>query len=422
MMRKWWVLGLLGMLLTACGATRTQTSAVPGAVQSTPFDALVAEVGSLEDPQQQQVTAVPETVVSAADAEHLLLANLYDRLASSVVFIEVVVGNSPDFNFTDVGNGSGFVYDLDGHIVTNAHVVQGASEINVTFNDGFLTPAEVIGTDTYSDLAVIKVDTDQSRLNPIPLANSDTVRVGDRAVVIGNPFGLASSMTTGIVSAKGRQLPSARLIDANAVPGFQNPSILQVDADINPGNSGGPLLNSSGEVIGVNTAIRTESGVFEGVGFAVPSATVGRVVPELIEGGEVNYAWIGISAMSAEDGYGVSSLAEPLDLPVTAGVLLSTVTPNSPADKAGLRGGTQEVTLRGRQVCKGGDIVVAVDDTPVTTMDELVAYLVTSAGPGDVISMRVIRGRETLEIPVELEPRPTAEDNVAINVRCGEGQ
>ncbi len=422
MMRKWWAFGVLVLLMAACAPAQTgPADDAPQTMESTPFDALVAEVGAPGSAQNQQATAVPDEIISAADAEHELLANLYDRLASSVVFIEVVVGNSQDFNFSDTGNGSGFVYDREGHIVTNAHVVQGADEINVTFDDGFVTPAEVVGTDTYSDIAVLKVDTDPSRLTPIPLGNSDTVRVGDRAIVIGNPFGLASSMTSGIISAKGRQLPSAQLIDADAVPGFQNPSILQVDADINPGNSGGPLLNSRGEVIGVNTAIRTDSGVFQGVGFAVPAATVGRVVPELIADGEVDYAWIGISAMSAADGFGVASLAEPLDLPVTSGVLLSTVTPGSPADKAGLRGGTQEVTLRGRQVCQGGDIIVAVDGNPVSTMDELVAYLVTNAGPGDTINMRVIRGRETLEIPVELEPRPTSNEGMVIP-RCGEGQ
>lgn len=408
-MSRWLtMLAAVTLFLAACAPAENAPQAQPQAVESTPFDVLVADVGSAENYQQDQPTAVPESIISAADAEHLLLTNLYERLAPSVVFIEVVVSQSPNFSLGDIGNGSGFIFDTDGHIVTNAHVVKDADEINVSFNDGFVAEAEVIGTDTYSDIAVIRVeDVPAERLVPIPVADSDTVLVGQRAVVIGNPFGLASSMTTGIVSAKGRQLPSAELIDVNAVPGFQNPSIIQVDADINPGNSGGPLLNSAGEVIGVNTAIRTETGIFEGVGFAVPSNTVARVVPELIEDSEVDYAWIGISAMSAADGFGVASLSGPLELPVTAGVLLSTVTPTSPADKAGLQGGTEFVEVRGRNICAGGDIIVAVDDRSVATMDELVTYLVTNSSPGDVINLRVIRGRETIDIPVTLEPRPT---------------
>ena len=214
-------------------------------------------------------------------------------------------------------------------------------------------------------------------------------------------------MTTGIISAKGRQLPSAELIDASVPGGFQNPSIIQVDADINPGNSGGPLLNSNGEVIGVNTAIRTETGVFEGVGFAVPASTVARVVPELIENSEVNYAWIGISAMSAADGFGVASLAEALELPVSAGVMLSTITPGSPAAKAGLQGGDEIVIIRGREICVGGDIIVSVDEQMVRTMDELVTYLVTNSKPDDTINVRIIRDGEPLDLDVTLEARPT---------------
>jgi 2-alkenal reductase len=349
-------------------------------------------------------TAIPQAVVDAADAEYLLLTNVYERVAPSVVNIEVVV-NTPAF--ADVGRGSGFVLDMDGHIVTNAHVVNDAREIRVTFNDGYVAGASAVGVDLFSDLAVIRVDVDSSRLFPVTIADSDVVRVGERAIAIGNPFGLASSMTVGIISGLGRQLPSAELIDASVVGGFNNPSIIQVDTDVNPGNSGGPLLNSRGEVIGVTTAIRTESGVFSGVGFAVPSRTVQRVVPELIAEGRVEYSWIGISTLAAEDGFGVASLAEPLSLPVNAGVLVTSVTVNSPAAKAGLLGGSSLVSVRGRDVCAGGDIIVAVNGQFIDNMDELVSYLVVNTKPGDTVNLLVVRAGETFEIPVVLEPRPT---------------
>lgn len=417
-MLKWLSVLVLFFGLTACASAPAASSTANPSAASTRMsvDVLTQQLSVAQAVAQQLPTAVPPEVISAADAEHLLLANLYERLAPSVVFVEVVIGAEEGFAFNDVGNGSGFIYDLNGHIITNAHVVLDADEVRVTFHNGYVTDAEVIGYDTYSDLAVIKVDVNAERLRPIPLGNSDLTRVGDRAIVIGNPFGLASSMTVGIISAKGRQIPSAELLDTSLPSGFQNPSILQVDADINPGNSGGPLLNSAGEVIGVNTAIRTQSGVFEGVGFSVPASTVRRVVPELIENGSVNYAWIGISAMSAADGFGVASLAEALNLPVTDGVMLSAVTPNSPAAKAGLRGGNALVLVRGREICTGGDIIVSIDGQNVATMDELVTYLVTNSKPGDTVQLGVVRGREVLDVPVTLEERPT----VAIEVpNCG---
>lgn len=361
-------------------------------------------------------TPVPQEIIDSADAEYLLLANIYERVVPSVVNIDVTVrpeqiaaGNS--------ASGSGMVYDDQGHIITNAHVVAGAESILVTFHDGSVAEAEVVGADSYSDIAVIRVNVDRERLAPVVFGESNRLRVGQRAIAIGNPFGLTSSMTVGIVSALGRQLPSADLIN-NTIGGFNNPSIIQVDADINPGNSGGPLLNSNGQVIGVNTAIRTESGIFEGVGFAVPSATVLRVVPELIENGKVEYAWLGISSESVENGFGVTGLADVLDLPVNAGVLIASVTPNSPAGRAGLRGGTRSVLVRDRSICAGGDIIVAINGEYIRTMDELVAYLVANTKPGDTINLLVIRGSETFEVPVELTARPTSSDE-AVPPGCG---
>ncbi|MDZ4767067.1 MAG: trypsin-like peptidase domain-containing protein [Chloroflexota bacterium] len=405
-------------LLVALAACSLQSAppTMPLAVPSTPVAALnVAFAAQVITP-----TAVSQALIDAADAEYTLLTNLYARLSPSVVNLDVQL-DTPHPGIGDRVSGSGFVYDMDGHIVTNAHVVDGAREVQVTFADGYVAAAEVVGADSYSDLAVVRVDAGQDRvrerLSALIIGDSDAVRVGERAIAIGNPFGLNSSMTVGIVSGLGRQLPSAELID-NAIGGFRNPAIIQVDTDINPGNSGGPLFNSRGEVIGVNTAIRSESGVFAGVGFAVPSRTVERVVPELIAAGRVDYAWIGISAPSADDGFGVAGLAEALNLPVDNGVLIASITPGSPAALAGLQGGTAETFVRGERICTGGDIIVAVDGRYVHTMDELVAHLVVNTRPGQTVNLLVVRGGETFDLPVVLTARPSDEAAVATPA-CG---
>lgn len=397
---------MVGLVLVAC---RPATSAPPPqAVASTPID-------SLQLVRAQVPTPVSEAIIEAADAEYVMLSNIYERLAPSVVNIEIQATHPGTDTIIDFGSGSGFVWDMDGHIVTNAHVIDGASSIEVTFNDGYIASAELIGEDAFSDLAVIQVQVDDIHLHPMTLADSGTVRVGERAIAIGNPFGLASSMTVGIVSGLGRQLPSAQLLSADLPPGFSNPSIIQVDTDINPGNSGGPLLNSQGEVIGVNTAIRTDNGVFQGVGFAIPANTVRRVVPELIENGVVDYAWIGISTLVESDGFSVAALAEPLNLPVNTGVLVDRISVGSPADKAGLQGGQRLDTVRGRQICAGGDIIIAVDGEFVNNLDELVAYLLVNNKPGDVINLLIVRDGETFEVPLALEARPTDETGETVN-------
>ncbi len=387
------------LLLGACAGA---PALPPNASLSTPIASLPLNAAFHA---QNLPTPVPEAFISQADAEYAVLTNLYERLAPSVVNIEVELNDAASAFMGAVANGSGFVYDRDGHIITNAHVVADTRSILVTFEDGFVAEAELIGADNYSDLAVLRVDVDPQRLSPVTFAPPDSVRVGQRAVAIGNPFGLASSMSVGIVSGLGRQLPSAEMLTNTAVS-FQNPSIIQVDAPVNPGNSGGPLLNTRGEVIGVTTAIRTESGVFEGVGFAVPASTVLRVVPDLLDDGQAQYSYIGISAESSEDGFGVPALAAPLDLPVTQGVLISSVTPGSPAALAGLRGGARQVVVRGREICAGGDIIVAVDETYVRDLDALMAYLVTETRPGDTVQMRIIRGEQTLDLPLTLQARP----------------
>ncbi len=348
---------------------------------------------------------LPPEFIQAVDAEHLLLSNIYDRVSPSVVNIDVAVALA-DAGTAQSGSGSGFVYDRQGHIVTNSHVVRGASEIQVIFRDGYVAEAELVGLDDFSDLAVIRVRVDESRLLPVTMGSSESLYVGQRVIAIGNPFGLESSLTYGVISALGRTLPSAQLLDPMQQP-FNNPSIIQIDAEINPGNSGGPLLDSYGTVIGINTAIRTETGQFQGVGFAVPASTVQRVVPELIERGRVAYSWLGISSLAVEGGFGLAGLAEPLGLPVTSGVLVQTITPGSPADRAGLRGGTNNGTvIRGREIYVGGDIIVAINGYYVDNMDDLVSYLVVNTRPGDEVMLTVIRNGDTLEIPVVLGERP----------------
>ena len=388
------VSAMMTLFLVACQPDTTPTA--PNISNSTPVSNLALS-GTATIP-----TPLPDSVIQEADAEYLLLTNLYERTVPSVVNIEAI---NEQVGFTDTGRGSGFIYDRNGHIITNAHVVNNANLIYITFNDGFVTTAQLVAQDNYSDLAVLKVETSIERLIPLEIADSDLVRVGQRAVAIGNPWGLQGSMTAGIVSAIGRQLDSAELIDASSLPGFQNPRIIQIDATLSPGNSGGPLLNSEGKVIGVNTAIRTTSGNFEGVGFSVPSNTVRRVIPELINQGRVDYSWLGINTIASD--FGVAAFAEALNLPVQSGVLVTGISPNSPADKAGLLGGTAIQTIRDIPVCAGGDIIVAINGQFIHNMDELVNYLVIKTKPADTVELMVVRGERTFNVSVTLEARPT---------------
>ncbi len=348
-------------------------------------------------------TLVPVSMVADIITGDESRINIYQRVNPAVVNIEITQ-RTTFYDGVDA-SGSGFVYDMQGHIITNAHVVRDAIEILVTFHDGYVTTAEIIGIDEYSDIAVIRVDVDESRLLPVTMGDSSQLLVGQSVVAIGNPFGLQGSLTQGIVSALGRALPSAQLI-SQANPSFNNPSIIQVDAAINPGNSGGPLLNYRGEVVGVNTAIRTESGTFEGVAFSVPSNTLKRIVPQLIENGEARYSWLGVSTVPDEAGFSVAALAEILSLPVDHGVLVEDVTPGSPAATAGLRGGTRTQTVRGIDIFVDGDIIVAVNGIFVRDLDQLLGYLVENTSPGDVITLTIVRGGETMDVQVELGVRP----------------
>ena len=343
-------------------------------------------------------TPLSEDVLADADAVDALLVNLYRRANPAVVFIAVLAAQ--EGTLVPLGSGSGFVIDDTGYIVTNNHVVEQAEVVRVTFSDGTITDAEILGQDPYSDLAVIRVDLPADRLATLEFGDSSALQVGQRVIAIGNPFGLEGTMTVGIVSALGRTLPSQV---AEAAGFFSNPEIIQTDAAINPGNSGGPLLDSNGHVVGVNSAIRSATGENSGIGFAVPVNTVMRIVPALIEEGFYRYPYLGITSNSF---FSLAELADALDLPVTRGVLIATVTAGEPAASAGLRGGNRDVEVLGAPVRAGGDIIVAVDGYELHDFDDLIAYLVRETVVGQEVEMTIVRDGESLEIPVVLGERP----------------
>jgi 2-alkenal reductase len=346
------------------------------------------------------------------DAESALLQQIYRDVNPSVVSIRVRVpadaafGDlrpfinpnepSPEPRYS-VGQGSGFVYDGQGHIVTNAHVIEQADQVIVTFADGTTLPATIVGVATDADIAVIRIDSARVSVPALPLADSDAVLVGERAVAIGNPFGLANTMTNGIVSALGRSLRAGQ---------FNIPFIIQTDASVNPGNSGGPLLNSAGEVIGVNTAIRTgTAGVDQnaGIAFAVPSNIVRLMADQLIANGVVEHAYLGITGGSLSN-----EINELLGLPLDQkGVLVNSVPAGGPADRAGVRGSTREETLGDEPIAVGGDIITAVDDLEVRIFDDLLGYLFTKKKPGETITLTILRDGQTITLEVTLDRRPT---------------
>ena len=311
----------------------------------------------------------------------------------------------PDFPSPNVpeeffhrGEGSGFVWDEAGHIVTNNHVVDGADRVAVIFSDGTELHAEVIGTDPDSDLAVLELSEPKSGASPVELGDSDDLRVGQIALAIGNPFGQEFTMTSGIISALGRTIRSG------GSP-FSIPEVIQSDVAINPGNSGGPLLDRHGKVIGVNTQIISRSGASSGVGFSVPINTAKRVIPALIEQGRYEYSWLGISGSTLR-----ADLAELMDLPRnTSGALVSQVTVDSPADKAGLRGSDRIAALDGVDYPVGGDVIVSINGWAVDDMDDLIAYLSSNTRPGDKVTLEVIRDGEGEDLEVSLGARPDSD-------------
>jgi len=329
--------------------------------------------------------------VLSSPKSNLTLIELFEKSEESVVKIKVEkIGSGTDTG----GLGSGFVYDNLGHIITNAHVVDGASKATVTFLDGSQYSAEIIGEDRFTDIAVIKVSEKPRLLHPLQIGDSSLLQVGEQVAAIGNPFGLSGSMTSGIVSQMGRLI-------ASPDTAFSIPDVIQTDAAINPGNSGGPLLNMKGQVIGINTAILSGTGEFAGGGFAIPSNTVSKIVPALIEDGKYHHPWIGITGQDIDP-----DLAQALGLEQTKGFMIIAVVDGSPADKAGLKGRTITLQSGGKEFPAGGDIIISVDDKEVRKISDILIHLQREKSVGDTMVLGVLRDGEFMHKFLTLVERP----------------
>jgi S1-C subfamily serine protease len=321
-------------------------------------------------------------------SESLQLTQIYNRTRRSVVLITVRMAFGG-------GQGSGFIYDREGRILTNNHVVEGAGDITVTFVDGTIVPATLVGRDPYLDLAVVDIDAADYLLRPLTLGNSSELLVGDQVVAIGNPFGLENSMTSGIISALGRQM--------NAPGGYPIVDVIQTDAAVNPGNSGGPLLNIRGEVIGMNTAILSGVGEFSGVGFAIPSDAIKREVQSLIETGSYQHPWLGVSGTDINP-----VIADEMGLDEgTKGALIFDVTAGGPAEEAGIRGGSRTVTIDGVSVRVGGDVIISIEGYSIRSFYDLSFYLERNSRPEDTLTFTLIRDDDVLDLDVTLGERPS---------------
>lgn len=424
------LLALIGLMLAACGsATPTSTATVPDESTATNSDSGIVNT-SAQTSVTEQRTAVDDEIVTTQT-----YIDLYNQLNDSVVNIQVVAEGSgldlsqfqiipdpenPDQETPDLpddfhqnietipvqAQGSGFVYDKEGHIITNNHVVADATRITVIFSDDTEAEAEIVGTDPGSDLAVIKVDVDPDHLKPVVIGDSDSLQVGQLVAAIGNPFGLTGSMSTGIISGLGRTLPGGATSPSGVA--FNIPDIIQTDTAINPGNSGGPLLNLSGEVIGVNTAIQTNGTTFGttpsfgGISYVVPSNILTQVVPQLIENGEISYPWLGISGTTLTD-----DLATAMDLPVEQnGVLVYEVIEDGPAAEAGLQGSDEQTTINGFNAIIGGDVITKMNDQVINNFDDLLTYIVRQTSVGQTVTLEIIRDGETQTVEVTLLARP----------------
>jgi serine protease Do len=413
------LLVVMALFASACSSTLAALQAITvNETSSELVDGALDDKKSDQDQSAAPAAQIPVEPGLLAAYENTL-TNIYEQVSPSVVNIRVIGGELPFLS--DPGQlpplpempeipegqlppssslGSGFVWDEQGNIITNNHVIAGADEIEVTFADESVVNAEVIGTDPDSDLAVIKVDVPAQDLIPIQLAQSGSTKVGQLAIAIGNPFGLEGTMTVGIVSALGRSIRASDGFTAGPV--YNIPNVIQTDAPINPGNSGGVLLNASGELIGVTTAIESPVRANAGIGFVIPTSIVERVVPELIENGSFAHPFLGITGISL-----FPDLAEAMDLDKEQrGAMVAEVVPDGPADKAGLQGSDSETNVEGVAMGVGGDVIVAINNEAVQDMDDLIAYLSANTIVDQEVTLLVIRDGSEVEIDVTLEARP----------------
>ena len=397
---------VLSLILASCGGSGTATPVA---------DAVLADISSTSSPDTLgplSIESLDADAIVAAQEE--VMVRIYETVLPSIVRITVRqrVDGSPDsrglpdvpgFRFPDLpedfferGEGSGFVWDEEGHIVTNNHVIQDADRVTVIFADRTEIEARVLGTDPDSDLAVLELDESKDDARPVTLGDSDALRVGQMAVAIGNPFGQEFTMTSGIISALGRTIRSGS-------SSFTTPEVVQTDAPINPGNSGGPLLDRKGRVIAVTTQIISRSGVSAGIGLSVPINAAKQVIPALIEDGSYEYSWLGITGITLRP-----EVAERMDLPrETGGVLVIQVADDSPAERAGLNGSDSTVSIEGVPYPVGGDIIVAIEGTALPLMSDLIAFLTGNTRPGDKVVLDIIRdGDQREQLDVTLGKRP----------------
>jgi S1-C subfamily serine protease len=383
---KWIAISLSMIIVLSCASTIT--GLLPEESNNT---VVLPTYESLENAPSFDTIPVPDI----GNTEEILTA-LYSAVNPGIVAIQVI---------TDAGDalGSGFVIDLNGHIVTNYHVVEGERSIEIDFPSGYKTYGEVIGTDLDSDIAIIDVDVPEAQLHPLALGDSSQLRVGQTVVAIGNPYGLTGTMTVGVVSALGRTLDSQRQTASGAY--YTAADLIQTDASINPGNSGGPLLNLNGEVIGVNRAIQTSGStatgeaVNTGIGFAIASNIVKRVAPSLIAYGSFDYPYLGITSREELNLFAM----EALGITHMGGAYVLSVASGGPASRAGIRGGTDATSITG--LLAGGDLIVAADGQPIKVFSDLLSYMVNYKVPGDTITLTIIRDGQEMSVDITLGSR-----------------